>query len=139
MAGISYLSTRVSEPNEVDWNKLKKIFNFLIRMKEEKLILEADDTQTINWYRDTAFGMQDKMKSHTRACMTLGKDMVCSFSNKQKVNCRSSAETEFIVVDDKVSKIMWTKQFIEHQGFVVNLNMIYQDNMSSLILETNGM
>ena len=33
---------------------------------------------------------------------------------------------------------MWTKQFIEHQGFIVNLNIIYQDNMSSLGLETNG-
>ena len=28
---------------------------------------------------------------------------------------------------------------MEHQSFVVNLNVIYQDNMSSLRLETNGM
>ena len=98
-----------------------------------------DDTQTINWYIDAAFRVHNDMKSHTEACMTLGKGMICAFSNKQKVNSKSSTEAELIVVDDKVSKAMWTKQFIEHQGFVVNLNVIYQGNMSSLRLETNGM
>ena len=71
--------------------------------------------------------------------MTLSEGMICAFSNKEKVHSRSSIEAERIAVDGKVSKVMWTKQFIEHQGFNVNLNMIYQDNMSSLRLETNGM
>ena len=48
LPGISYLLTRVSKPNGVDWNILKKILNFLKKTKEEKLILKADDTQTIN-------------------------------------------------------------------------------------------
>ena len=103
------------------------------------MILEADDTQTITWYIDAAFGVHEDMKSHTGACMTLGKGMICSFSNKQKVNSRSSTEAELIAVDNKLSKVMWTMRFIEHQGFKVNLNVIYQDNMSSLRLETNGM
>ena len=113
--------------------------NFLKKTKNEKLILKADDTQTITWYIDAAFGVHEDMRSHTRACMTLGKGMICTFSNKQKVNSRSSTEAELIAVDDKVSKVMWTKRFIEHQGFNVKLNIIYQDNMSSLKLETNGM
>ena len=122
LPGISYLSTRLSEPNEVDWDKLKKILNFLKKMKEEKLTLEADDTQTINWYIDEAFGVHDDMERHTRACMTLGKGMICSFSNKQNINSRSSTEADLIAVDDKVSKVMWTKQFIKHQDFIVSLN-----------------
>ena len=82
LPGISYLSTRVSGPNEHDWSKLKKILNFLKKTKHEKLTLEADDTQTIKWYIDAAFGVHDDMKSHTGACMTLGKGMICSFFNK---------------------------------------------------------
>ena len=109
------------------------------KTKDKKLILEADNTQIITWYIDAAFGVHNDMKSHTWAYMTLGKGMVCAFSNKQKVNSRSSTEVELIAIDDKVSKVMWMKQFIEHQGFVVNLNVIYQDNMSCLRLETNNM
>ena len=108
LPGISYLLTRVSKPNGVDWNILKKILNFLKKTKEEKLILKADDTQTINWYIDAAFGAHDDMKSYTGACMTLGKGMICTFSNKQKVNSRSLTEAELIAVDDKVLKVMWT-------------------------------
>ena len=119
LPGISYLSTRVSDPNKHDWNKLKKLLNFLKKTKNEKLILEADDTQTITWYIDAAFGVHEDMRSHTGACMTLGKGMICTFLNKQKVNSRSSTEAELIAVDDKVSKVMWTKRFIEHQGFNV--------------------
>ena len=74
--------------------------------KEEKLILEADNTQTIKWYVDAAFGVHKDTKSHTGACMALGKGMICAFSNKQKVNSRSSTEAELIVVDNKVTKIM---------------------------------
>ena len=47
-----------------------------MKTKEEKLTLEADDTQTINWYIDAAFGVHDDMKCHTRACMTLSKGMI---------------------------------------------------------------
>ena len=61
-----------------------------MKTKEEKLTLEADDTQTINWYIDAAFGVHDDMKSHTRACMTLGNGMIYAFFKKQKVNSRSS-------------------------------------------------
>ena len=62
LPGISYLSTRVSNPNECDQNKLKKLLNFLKKTKNEKLILGADDTQTINWYIDAAFGVHKDMK-----------------------------------------------------------------------------
>jgi hypothetical protein len=41
-------------------------------------------------------------------------------------------------VDDVLSKVLWTKRFIEAQGFKVNANVIYRDNTSSMKLEVNG-
>ena len=32
----------------------------------------------------------------------------------------------------------WTKKFIEHQGFNISLNIIYQDNTSTIKLAENG-
>ena len=47
-------------------------------------------------------------------------------------------ETELVGVDDKINKVIWTKKFVEKQGFIVNTNIIYQDNQSSIKLENNG-
>jgi hypothetical protein len=38
----------------------------------------------------------------------------------------------------KSQKILWTKRFLEWQDFLVKLNIIYQDNTSTIKLEENG-
>ena len=47
-------------------------------------------------------------------------------------------EAELNETDDMISKIVWMKKFIEHQGFKVKLNVIYQDNTSTMKLVNNG-
>ena len=34
--------------------------------------------------------------------------------------------------------ILWTRQFMEGQGYVLKDNVLYQDNQSSILLENNG-
>jgi hypothetical protein len=41
-------------------------------------------------------------------------------------------------VGDKIAKILWTKRFLEWQDFQVKLNIIYEDNTSTIKLEENG-
>ena len=111
---------------------------FLKHTKDDVLTLEADDTQTLNWYIDAAFAVHPDMRSQTGATFTLGKGMIIVDSTKQKINSRSSTEAELNGVDDKIGKIMWTKKFIEEQGFKINMNVIYQDNTSTIKLAQNG-
>jgi hypothetical protein len=47
-------------------------------------------------------------------------------------------ESELIGVDDKIAKLLWTKRFLESHAFLVKLNIIYQDNTSTMKLERNG-
>jgi hypothetical protein len=54
------------------------------------------------------------------------------------LNSRSSTEVEFIAVDNVIGKILWTKLFLEYQGINVKMNIIYQDNESSMKMEMNG-
>ena len=61
-----------------------------------------------------------------------------SGSTKQKVNTRSSTESELVGVDDFTSKILWTKKFLEQQGYEGNETIVYQDNMSTIKLLENG-
>jgi hypothetical protein len=39
---------------------------------------------------------------------------------------------------DAATMILWTKLFLEAQGYNVEKNSVYQDNKSAILLETNG-
>jgi hypothetical protein len=136
--GVAFLSSRVKEANEGDWTKPLRVLGFLKGTIDDVLKLEADDTNTLTWYIDTAFAVQKDMKSHTGAMFTMGKGAIIGSSMKQKVNSRSSTESELIGVDDKISTVLWTKRFLEWQEFMVKLNIIYQDNTSTIKLERKG-
>jgi hypothetical protein len=51
---------------------------------------------------------------------------------------QSSTEGELVAVDDTATMILWTKFFLEAQGYDVEKNIVYQDNKSAILLETNG-
>jgi hypothetical protein len=136
--GIEFLSTRVQDPTENDWMKLKKIINFLNNTKDEVTTMMMNDSGEIKWYIDAAFTVQKYHKSQTGAVCVFGEGSVLSTSVKQKVNSRSSTEAEFIAVDNVLSKILWTKLFMDHQMNQQFKTIILQDNQSSMRLELNG-
>jgi hypothetical protein len=59
-------------------------------------------------------------------------------STKQKLNTRSSTETEIVGADNFMPAICWTQYFMKAQGYGVKENVLFQDNKSSIILEKNG-
>jgi hypothetical protein len=61
-----------------------------------------------------------------------------SLASKQKLNTRSSTEAELVGADDGATMILWTKLFMEAQGYDITRNILYQDNKSTILLETNG-
>ena len=73
---------------------LKETINYV-------LTLEADDTNTLTWYIDVALAVHFNMKSHTGAVLAMVKGAIIRSSTKQKVNSRSSTESELIDVDKK--------------------------------------
>jgi len=77
------------------------------------------------------------MQSHTGQIMSLGSGAMYS-SSKQKIKTQSSTEAEPVGVNDAMSQILWTKYFIEAQGYNVRHNIIYQDNQICILLEKNG-
>jgi len=102
------------------------------------LTLEADGTMTIKWWVDASYGVHEDCKGHTGGTMTLGKGHPYSASTKQKLNTRSSTEAELIGVDDLMPMILWTRMFIEAQGYEVEDNIIFQDKKSTMLLAENG-
>jgi hypothetical protein len=77
----------------------------------------------VKWYVDA---VHPDFKSHTSAVMMLGKGAVQSIARKQTMNLRSSTEGELVAVDNAATMILWTKLFLEAQGYDVEKNIVYQ-------------
>ena len=63
---------------------------------------------------------------------------IFSILKKQNLNTKSSTEAKLIGADDTMPHMLWTRYFLEAQGYGINENILYQDNMSAMLLEKNG-
>ena len=70
--------------------------------------------------------------------MSLGHGIFHHKSSKQKLNTKSSTEAELVGASDYIAWTLWTKRFLEEQGFKLLRNVFYQDNESAIKLEKNG-
>jgi hypothetical protein len=135
---IAYLTTRVTTPNQDDWEKLSRMMKFLNQTVKDCLTLKADGSNTLKWHVDASFAVHPNMRSHTGATMTMGQGAIVSISRKQGMNTRSSTEAEVVAADEIVGPMLWTKLFLEHQGYAIKDNELFQDNKSAMLLEANG-
>jgi hypothetical protein len=135
---VAFLTTRVKKPDEDDWGKLKRLLKYLKGTKHLKLTLSVDSLSKVLWWVDASYNVHDDCRGHTGAMMSLGKGAPISFSRKQKLNVRSSCEGELVGIDDALPLILWTRYFIESQGYTVEENILYQDNKSTILLANNG-
>jgi hypothetical protein len=102
------------------------------------LTLAADDDGKIRWWVDASFAIHPDMKGHTGATMSMGKGSIYSHSGKQKLVTRSSTESEIVGVHDSMPLMLWTGLFLKSQGLKVDETLLYQDNLSAILLEKNG-
>jgi hypothetical protein len=135
---VAFLTTRVRKPDLDDYKKLSRVIKYLRGDPHLLLMLEADDKGVMKWWVDASFAVHPDMKSHTGATASLGKGSVYSTSTRQKLNTKSSTEAELVAVNDVMPMVLWTRYFLNAQGYKVNDSKIYQDNMSSILLEKNG-
>ncbi len=135
---IAFLTTRVKGPDIDDWCKLCHLVEYLRSRCELPLILTAEGTGVLTWYVDASFAVHPDMRGHTGGMMTMGMKFPLDKSTKHKLNTRSSTESEIVAVDDLIPQILWAHLFMKAQGFAVSNNILYQDNKSAMLLETNG-
>ena len=135
---IAVLSTRVAAPTTEDWKKLYRVMKYINGTQNDVLTLYATNAHTFHWYVDASFAVHPDFWSHTGAIMTMGSGAIQSGSSKQKLNTRSSCEAELVGADDASTKILWTRLFLEAQGYEIKKNILYQDNKSTMLLLKNG-
>ncbi len=110
---VSFLTTRVQEPDEDDLGKLKQFLKYLNGTQHLKLTLRADQLKlTVHCYLDGSHQIHEDCMGQTGSLVTFGKGAIASSSNKMKCNTKRSTETELISFDNKLTDIFRMQYFI---------------------------
>ena len=78
------------------------------------------------------------MRGHTGGAMSMGYGIVHGKSGKQKINVKSSTETELVGVSEYLPYNIWIMMFMNEQGYSITNNVVYQDNQSAICMHKNG-
>ena len=105
---VSFLITQVMTTDEDNWKKLLRMINYLRATLELPLNIQASNTNIVIFWVDGSCVIHPDCKSQTGGTQSLGKGSIISSSIKQKLNTRSSTETELVAADDLMPQLCWT-------------------------------
>ena len=135
---MSFLTTRVDKSDKDDWKKLRRVLQFLKQTINDARIIGCERMDSLFTWIDAAYGVWNNMRSQTGGCMSLGLGMIHCKSCKQKLNTKSSTESEIVAMSDYLPYNIWFTNFMKSQGYVFSNNVVYQDNQSAIKMEVNG-
>ena len=104
---VAFLTTRVRAPDKDDWTKMVHMMKYIRGTRSLPLILSANGTGILKWWIDASFGVHPNMRGHIGGGLSMGTGFPIVTSIKQKLNTRSSTETEIVGVDDCMPAMLW--------------------------------
>ena len=90
---VSFLTTRVKDPDVDDWGELRHGLMYLKVVMYMKRYITADSLSNIVWWVDGYFGVHWDSNEHTGAMMSMVKGDIVNISRKHKMNVASSTES----------------------------------------------
>ena len=134
---VSFLSTRVKEPTKDDWHKFKRLMCWIKQTVEDVRIIGADNLLEMIVMIDSAHAVHDNMRGHTGGITSFGTGVVDQKSSKQKMNTRSSIETELVGTSEYLPKPVYFELFMSAQGYNPK-TILAKDNESEIRMLCNG-
>jgi hypothetical protein len=138
LTAVSILSTRVTCPTEQDAKKLNRVMRYKNTSMNKGIILTVNDDMTPIADVDASFGVHPDRKSHSGIYISLGLGPIFVQSVKQRLVTKSSTEAELVALSDALGQIIWTREFLRHQGYDIGPVIIHQDNKSTMALVERG-
>ncbi len=105
---ISFLTTRVKQPDEDDWKKLCRVLNYLHLTSSLVLTLSCENLDKLTWYIDGSYAVHGDVKGQS---------------------------SEILVTNGPM--VQWTKNFAKEQGYDLE-TVLKEDNRSAMLLMKNG-
>ena len=135
---VNFLCTRVTKSTEQDWTKLKRLMIFIKNTLHDKRFIGMKGVGEMFTWVDAAYAVYDDMRSQTGGAMSFGLGVIHCKTSRQKLNTKSSTESELVGVSDYIPYNIWMTMFLREQGMVLYKNILYQDNQSAIKMEKNG-
>ena len=83
-----------------DWNKLKRLLQFIKGTINDKRIIGVNGFNDLLTWVDAAYAVHPNMHSHTGGCMSFALGTLHARSTKQKLNTKSSTEAKIVGMSD---------------------------------------
>jgi hypothetical protein len=138
LVAVSFLSSRVRSPDMDDDKKLVRLLNYINATKHLGLKLTFDPRARLEAYIDASYAIYNDARSQTGLFITLGTGAINAKSTRQKLNTKSSTESELVGLSDMGSNVLWHLQFMQAQVMDPPAAVIRQDNMSTISMIKKG-
>ena len=135
---VGFLCTRVRQPTNQDWLKLRRVLQYINGTKNLKRIVSIGNFGRIDIFIDASHGIHQNYRGQTGGCIKMGAGILHGRSSKQGLNSKSSTETELIGVSDYMPYPIWLINFYKEQGYEIKKVVLQQDNESTIRMLTNG-
>jgi hypothetical protein len=84
LLAVSFMMTRVKEPDMDDWHKLIRVLSYLNNSLEISLNLVCDKINKLKWYIDGSYASRMDMRGQSGAVLTTGECSVfLNLANKR--------------------------------------------------------
>ena len=138
LCAVSHLSSRVAHPTVDDEKKLIRILSYLAHTRDRKLSFKYGGQVTMEAYIDASFGGHADCRSRTGVMLLMSGGCVGAWSAKQKLNTKSSTEAEIVGLSDGLSHVIWARELLLAQGYVLPPTKIHQDNQGVISIMGGG-
>ena len=68
-------------------------------------------------YIDASYAVDENMRGHTGGLINMGIDILHGKASKQKINMKSSTESEIVGLSEYLPYTLWIGYFLEAQGY----------------------
>lgn len=137
---VSFLATRVKEPNQQDLSKLSRLIRYIRGTVDYGIELTMEDGK-LDAFVDASHCVHAKDgKSQTGVYVTIGTGPIFVRSSKQKLVAKSSTEAELVAISDSLPQIIWIREFMLEQRILSpgTPATIQEDNQSTIALIKKG-
>ena len=139
LTASTFLNSRVQAPTEQDALKLDRVVDYLYSTRSLGIKLGGPKgVLSVTAYVDASYGVHHDFKSQTGSVISVGGGPVHVSASKQKLNSKSSTESELIGLSDSLSQVLWIRDFLIEQGYDLGPAIVKQDNQSTMIMANKG-
>ena len=135
---VNKLCQFMHHPTDVHWKALKRLLRYIQGTKHVGLFYSANTSPTLHCYTDSDWGGDpDDRRSTFGFAIYLGTSLISWLAKKQPTIAHSSTESEYNVVANATSELIWLRALLCELGYPIPHATLSCDNIGALYLSTN--